>query len=276
MKNTVVAVAAASLMLMGSLVGCSSQPSAVIGVESESVAPVTITNETGQGVSAVEAKLTGTETYDSALEQSEDLADGAQALLYCPVEELKAAADDGQLNDVVLDDAVDLRFTLASGSSYEIHQLNVADLSDVRVCYDEAENMVYLIYTSVGSGNEVNTLEIEKNYLQQLEQQKAEEEARLAAEREAEEKAAAERAAAEQAAREEAERKAAEEEAARQAAEEEAARQAEEEAARQAEAEAAARAERENRKSMSSGSSSSSSNSSGAGEDACVDDIILD
>lgn len=270
-KKTILAAAAASLMLIGSLAGCSSQPSATIGVESESVVPVTIANETGQGISVVEVKLTGAEAYGAALEQGEDLADGSQALLYCPVEELVAAADAGQQSDVVLDDAVDLRFTLASGSSYEIHQLNVADLSDVRVCYDGAENMVYLIYTSIGSGDEVNTLEIEKNYLQQLEQQKAEEEARLAAEREAEEKAAAERAAAEQAAAEQAAaEQAAREEAERRAAEEEAARQAE------AEAEAAAQAEREKRKSKSSGSSSRSSSSSSAGEDACVDDIILD
>lgn len=259
MRRKGLAVAVLLLVaVLGIMVACSSQPSFVIGVQSDEVSPLTVENKTGQGISSIQVKSTGDEGYSFTLQQEGDFPDGEKALLYYP-------------SDMASRGAVDMRVSLASGASYEIHELDMAAMEDVAICFSEADQMVYLEYTVPGTDEQKSTLDSEKAYLAAVEQAKQEEEARLAAEREAAEKAEAERIAAEQAAAEQA---AAEQAAAEQAAREEAERKAaEEEAARQAEAEAQAAAERERREaSKSSGSSSSSSSS---GEDQCVDDIIL-
>ncbi|HCE78123.1 MAG TPA: hypothetical protein DEP61_04470, partial [Lachnospiraceae bacterium] len=49
-----------------------------------------------------------------------------------------------------------------AGKSYELHSFPFGDISEGQLCYDEQEDVCYLTYTSLKSGESVSTLEQEK------------------------------------------------------------------------------------------------------------------
>ena len=55
-----------------------------------------------------------------------------------------------------------LKVTFDAGKSYELHSFPFGDISEGQLCYDEQEDVCYLTYTSLKSGERVSTLEQEK------------------------------------------------------------------------------------------------------------------
>lgn len=227
----------------------------VIGVIDDSIEPVSLTNQTGDAVTSIQVKSSWSDGYDFILEQSGELASGETATLYFPVEEIFAAAEtntsssnttgstssssaSSEVSDIVLSDLADVKISLNTGKSYEMHQINLGDMSDATLNLDTDNNMLYLVYVSKATGEEVNTLESEIAYQEQV---KAEKAAKKAAEKKAKEEKAAK-----------------------------------EEAARQKKIQEAAAAKKaQSASSTNEGSNSGSGSSQSNGEDACVSDLIL-
>lgn len=225
----------------------------VIGVIDDSIEPVSLTNQTGDAVTSIQVKSSWSDGYDFTLEQSGELANGETATLYFPVEEIFAASEannsssnttgsassssaSSEASDIVLSDLADVKISLNTGKSYEMHQINLGDMSDATLNFDTENNMLYFVYVSKATDVEVNTLEAE---IALQEQAKAEKAAKKAAEKKAKEEKAAK-----------------------------------EEAARQKKIQEAAAAKKaQSASSTNGGSNSGSSNSDG--EDACVSDLIL-
>lgn len=164
--------------------GCSQ--TLTIGSDTDGAVKIDAKNETGQAITAVAAKSSLAQEFSEALEQQGDWANDTSATLYLDptiIEVSSEAAAEGQNgtvteeSDVVLEPRMDIQITTADGMTYELHQLNASDIKDATFKIDNGT--AYLIYTSIATGQEVNTLEAELAYQEQV---KAAAEAAAAAE----------------------------------------------------------------------------------------------
>lgn len=243
--------------------GCAS--TFTIGTDSEDAVKISAKNETGQAITALAVKSTLAEDFSDALEQSGDWASDATAELYLDpaiievtsektVEGENATVTEEQ--DVILEPRTDIRITTADGMTYELHQLNIEDIKDATVKLEG--DTAYLVYTSIATGEEVDTLEAEQAYRDQ-------------------QKAAAE---AEQAANQQEQQQAGNNAQAASLTEKSSngSSNAGSTSNKSTSSSSASKSTSDSSKSSNSSSSSSSGNSSSSassGEDACVDDLVL-
>lgn len=234
--------------------GCAS--TFTIGTASQDAVKISAKNETGQAITAVAVKSSFAEDFSDALEQSGDWQSDATAELYLDpaivevssektVEGENATVTEEQ--DVILEPRTDIQITTADGMTYELHQLNIEDIKDATVKLEG--DTAYLVYTSIATGEEVDTLEAEQAY---QDQQKAAEEAERAAAQQEQQQAAEDA-------------------------------QAASSAAKSSNSGSNASSDSSNKSTSSSApkstpsstSSDNSSSSASSGEDACVDDLVL-
>lgn len=253
----VIAVLALCCLTCCVLAGCSNDV-LQIGDESSKTS-FEATNKTGQAITAVAIKAESEQSFGANLEQKNDWDNDKIADIH--FNELESTPDGAEQSednsDVVLSNLQTLRIETADGMTYEMHQLNLSDIKDATILLDG--DIAYMKYISVANNEEVNTLEAEKAYREEIA-------AKAAAEKAAAEQAAAEKAAAE---KEAAEKAASEQAAAKQSESKEGSKSSGSTASNSG---SAAKQPTNNSSNSSSGSNSGSSSS---GEDACVDDLVF-
>lgn len=240
-------ICAAFAVLMLSLcvlfcAGCSQ--TFTIGTNSNDAVKISAKNETGQSITSLALVSPITQEASEPLEQDGDWDNGSTAELYLDqtiVEIATAGTVEGENgtaeeeSDIVLEPLMTIQFTTADGMTYTLHQLNLEDIKDATVKIEDGT--AYLVYTSIATGEEVNTLESELAYQAEL--------------------------------------KAAEEAAQKQAAEQQAAKEKAEQQAKANANKSSSTASSKKSSSSSSSSGGSSSGSASGGEDVCVDDLVL-
>lgn len=266
-KNRAVSKAVTALLTMTlislCLLACSGcTQTLTIGTNSDGAVKIDAKNETGQAITALAVKNSFAKDFTDALEQQGDWANDASATLYIDPTIIEVSSEEtveGQNgmatkeSDVVIEPRMDIQITTADGMTYELHQLNASDIKDAALKIENGT--AYLVYTSIESGQEVNTLEAELAYQEQ---------ARAAAEAEA---------AAQQA-------KADAEKAANDASADNKKQSSSSSKSSGASGSSSSGSSTGSSKASGSSSGSSSSGSTGSGsasdgEDVCVDDIIL-
>jgi hypothetical protein len=255
-------VAAAALLLClvacFTATGCSSS-ALQIGSTSDS-STISATNKTGQSITAVAIKSSSNEAYDSALEQDSDWENDAVAEIHFSEPESEASATSEDDTDLILNNLQSISFTTADGMTYELHQLNLSDIQDASLYLED--QIAYLEYTSVSTGEEVNTLDAEKAYQEQVAAEAAEKAA-------AEEQAAAEQAAAEKAAKTQASETSSGNSSTASTANNQSSSSA------KSSTSSSNSSNSSSKSSSSSSSSKGSSSSSSSSEDVCVDDLVF-
>lgn len=165
------------------LAGCSS--TFTIGTNSQEAVKIDVKNETGQAITAVAVKSSFEQDFSDALEQEGDWQSDASAELYIDPAIVEVSSEktvEGEnatvveQSDVVLEPRTDIQITTADGMTYALHQLNIEDVKDATLKIEDGT--AYLVYTSIATGEEVNTLDAERAY---QDQQKAAAEAEQAA-----------------------------------------------------------------------------------------------
>lgn len=271
MRKTKLALAAAVVFAAMLALGACAQDNALkVGEKTDSSTELRLENATSGSISSFAFKPSGSEVdFGSALSQEKALESGKTAAIYIdPAAAISSAS------------TCDMRITMDSGSSYEVHEMNPGAMKDAKLKTDA--EFAYLVYTDTASGIEVNTLQAEKD--------------RKAAEEKAAKEAAEAQAAAEQAKKEAEEKAAQEQQAAEEAAEKESA-SSKGSSSSGSSGGMASEGDSSGSSSGSSGGASSSSGSGGGGssnsgsssssggsgssgsssggEDACVDDLVL-
>lgn len=171
------------------LSGCAA-PVLEIGNDSDKEFIAT-TNETGQAITEVALKTESEEAFGENLAQSEEWANGEIAHIHLT----QAQLDSPESTEVdpnqaaVPSNLYVLRIKTSDGMEYELHQLDLSDIKDASICIEG--DVAYLEYTSINTGELVNTLDDEIAY---RESKAAEEAARIEAELQAAEQAQAEQA----------------------------------------------------------------------------------
>ncbi|MDO5329669.1 MAG: hypothetical protein Q4E88_06235 [Coriobacteriia bacterium] len=151
------------------LVGCKSQSqdnqsnektiSIKYGVKSDSTKTLTLTNTTGQDVTAVKVQLVGdSASKDLAPSDNNIWSNDATAEIY--LDEGKGSTANTQSGGVQLKAAYDITFVLKDNSSITLHNLTQAGLSDyadAKLCINSADKIGYIEYKDP-SGASLNTL----------------------------------------------------------------------------------------------------------------------
>lgn len=145
-----------------------------IGSNSDGAVKIDAKNETGQAITALAVKNSFAQDFTDALEQQGDWANDAPATLYIDPAIIEVSSEEtveGQNgtatkeSDVMIAPRMDIQITTADGMTYELHQLNASDIKDATLKIENGT--AYLVYTSIASGQEVNTLEAELAYQEQ-------------------------------------------------------------------------------------------------------------
>lgn len=192
-----------SLLMVSALVGCGassaesedvsvqapaqeqeSQPEmAIVGKQSDEAYKILLTNKLGSSVKALSIKEVGEDSFPSSmLTSSDEIADDETVELYFTPKN----NDDKIMYDILV--------VLEDGSSYELHNLALADFETME--FESNDGVAFVAYTTT-DGKTENTEAAELALIEQAEQEAAEQ---AAAEQAAAEQAAAEQEAAEQAA----------------------------------------------------------------------------
>lgn len=157
-----VAALSASLLL---LAGCGQ--TFTIGTKINDATKISVKNETGQAITSV--------TYVSKLAQDGDWDNGVTAELYVDPSAIVVSSESATQNgnevtteesDVILEPLTALQFTTADGMTYALHQLNVSDVKDATIKIEDG--VAYMEYTSIATGEQVNTLDAELAYQEQV------------------------------------------------------------------------------------------------------------
>lgn len=147
------------------LAGCATS-ALQIGNESDETV-IVATNETGQAISSIAFKAEQDDAFGADLAQEADWANDAVADIHLGEAQLAApeiTAEDGS-DDLIFNNLQTMRITTSDGMTYELHQLNLADIKDASICLEG--DIAYLEYTSVNTGEVVSTLDAEKAYREQ-------------------------------------------------------------------------------------------------------------
>ena len=242
-RKSAVALLAVFAVALCALVCSGCTQAFTIGTNSNDAVNISAKNETGQAITSVALVSPITQEATDSLEQDGDWDNDAAAQLYIDQTVIEIATsgtvegDNGtaeESSDIVLEPRTTIQFTTADGMTYALHQLNLEDIKDATVKIEDGT--AYLVYTSIATGEEVNTLEAELAYQAEL--------------------------------------KAAEEAAQKQAAEEQAAKEKADQQAK-TNTNKSSSSSSAKKSSGSSSSGSKSSGTASGGEDVCVDDLVL-
>lgn len=146
-----------------------------IGTDSSDAVKISAKNETGQAITAVATKVSSAESFGDPLEQQSDWANDVSAELYLVQVSVEATAQETTetpnatvtaQEDLIVEPRTDIQITTADGMTYDLHQLNLEDIKDAT--FKIENGTAYLVYTSIASGEEVNTLDAELAYQEQV------------------------------------------------------------------------------------------------------------
>ena len=126
------------------------------GVEDAEGAVFALTNKAGQDITSFAVKPTGeTEYSENLIPKGEAMANGSDAGIHLPKIEGAVSKE----SNIQTKPVADVRIVLADGTEYELHQLDVYDISEASVrLFDD---IAYLEYASIASGATVSTLDAE-------------------------------------------------------------------------------------------------------------------
>ncbi|MGN0478417.1 MAG: hypothetical protein ACI4GO_03200 [Hominenteromicrobium sp.] len=136
---------------------------AVIGTESdkETVFAVVLENGTKQDITGIAVKDSSLEEFPENMLEDEDVfAAGEKRTLYYDSESaVKAAEEEQDGSDKLLEPQYDIRITLEDGTVLVLHAFPFGDLEEGKILVEE--DIAYLEYTSAESGQKVSTKEAE-------------------------------------------------------------------------------------------------------------------
>ena len=122
---------------------------AVIGEETEDGYKVRIVNMTGYDITGLSIKRSDDEEFPDNMMAEDTVLENEEAawLCYTPGEE----EDEETLYEI--------QITWSDGDEGVVHDVSLADMEEVELCWD---GRAYLVYTSVSTGEEVDTLIAER------------------------------------------------------------------------------------------------------------------
>lgn len=171
MKSKLFSIIMALLLVMSVITGCGKEPVKeveetpeptaaikVLGEEKEGSTIVELTNKTGKEINEIYVKTSDTEEeQQNLLAENETIAlNETFKLVFNSVSDEAEASNDGKV--ISTEYIVHIAFT--NGESCELHSFPVGDIENGTINVEE--DIVYLVYKSVSTGEEVNTLEAEK------------------------------------------------------------------------------------------------------------------
>lgn len=182
MKNKLFSIIAALLMLMCFVTGCAKEADKpvetpaptptikVLGEEMEGSTAVELTNKTGKEISEIYIKTSDAEEEAlNLLDVNETIAlNETFKLIFNDVSDEAEAAGN---SEKALSPEYTVCITFTDGTSGELHAFPVTDIKEGTISAEE--DTVYLIYKSVSSDEEVNTLEAEKAIIEMAEAEAA-------------------------------------------------------------------------------------------------------
>ena len=127
-----------------------------IGEKTDDAYDVILLNSTGSDITSISVACDEEDAFavsDAGIE-----ADMAFELFYEPEEtESESAGNDNKL----LTPDYTITFTLDSGDEYILHGFPFDDIEEGEILIDDIEDVAYIIYDSIDSGDEISTLEDE-------------------------------------------------------------------------------------------------------------------
>lgn len=178
MKRKVLAIAMTAILVLSLLSGCGKKNDVKedssktakktekeekeelkeIGKEAEGAFQVKLVNETGQDITAVSVKSSAEEKYpDNMLENSEVFQkDETRILYYKAAEEAKETETE---SGKALPPEFSIQLTLADETIFELHSFPFEDIEEGKIKLQD--QVAYIVYKSVESKSEVNTLDAE-------------------------------------------------------------------------------------------------------------------
>ena len=140
----------------------------VFGTQSEEGASFEMVNKTGKDITVIEVKSTGDEAYQTSLiPEGEVLKNGASAQVFLP----KIEAAVSEASDIMTKPMADVRIVTSDGNQFELHQVDVYDVTDAAVRLSDAVG--YLEYKSLASNEALSTLAAELAWLEMVAQAEA-------------------------------------------------------------------------------------------------------
>ena len=149
--------------------GAPASATVVFGTQSEEGASFEMVNKTGKDITVIEVKSTGDEAYQTSLiPEGEVLKNGESAQVFLP----KIEAAVSEASDIMTKPMADARIVTSDGNQFELHQIDVYDVTDAAVRLSDA--VAYLEYKSLASNEALSTLAAELAWLEMMAQAEAE------------------------------------------------------------------------------------------------------
>lgn len=181
-KNLIKTMTAATLVgLMVSAAGCAvyaeeAAPAAAQGAEEaqelksigekaegETVYAVKLTNQTGKDITGLAIKEAAEEAFpENMLTEGDVFAQDEERILYydsAAAVEANEAANEVEENQKLMKPVYTVQITFADESVEELHSFPFGDVEAAALC--QGEEVLYITYTSVAEGTEINTEEAE-------------------------------------------------------------------------------------------------------------------
>ena len=131
-----------------------------IGTKTDKTVAVTITNGTGKVITGMQVSDPATGEFGANVFSASNKVVNGEKVIVNLENTAQATSASTSAGDVAIKAYPDVRVTFSDGTTADLHQLNLSDVTDATLKLDGT--MAYLEYTSASSKTVVNTLESEK------------------------------------------------------------------------------------------------------------------